>query len=314
MMAMKGKIIVSIVLAAAMAGTLVLGSDMIASYLERLRYTSLVYAADALMMDTGPAIKAFINKTLTAGGGYWATCFEPWLEMDFSHGQTGSGIGPDDFTISGMLNGTKDRMPTKIYYSLCGDLGVYGAQSDQFINYTTLGLFSWHGNYSEGREIRSTLTVNDIGTIGLGTSKLSNVLFGFNLGQNTSSEEVMTFLGMNNENVPEELQQVWNISGLWTTSTSPGHAWEITYTQLMNLTTDARALGPGFASILFEGSVWLTGNYSVTANGVTKNGTTNVTKNVLFGKIDFTFSKYGILTLSYRFDRIDIALCVRPEE
>jgi hypothetical protein len=312
-MAMKGKIILSIVLAATMVGILVLGSDMIASYLERLSYTPLAYAADALVIDTGPGIRAFINKTLTAGGGYWATDFEPYVVLDFSNGETGGGIGPD-FTISGMLNGTKDRMPTKIYYSLCGDLGVYGAQSDEFKNCTTLGLFSWYGNYSEGREIRSVLTVNDNETIDLGISKLSNVLFGFNLGQNSSGDDVMTFPGMNNERVPEELWQVWDMSGLWTTSMSPGHAWEITYAQLMNLTTDARALGSGFASILFEGSVWLTGNYSVTSKGVTKNGTTNVTKNVLFGRIDFTFSKDGILTLSYRFDRIDIALCVRPEE
>jgi hypothetical protein len=68
------------------------------------------------------------------------------------------------------------------------------------------------------------------------------------------------------------------------------------------------------ASITFEGSAWIDGNYTVTENGVTRNGTTISAKNISFGRIDLTFENGRIKTLSFKYNRIDIILFAQPEE
>ena len=62
------------------------------------------------------------------------------------------------------------------------------------------------------------------------------------------------------------------------------------------------------ASIIFNGSVWLDGNYPVTINGVTEHKTANLLKNVTFGRIDATFKDGEITTLAFTFNKIYIIL------
>jgi hypothetical protein len=68
------------------------------------------------------------------------------------------------------------------------------------------------------------------------------------------------------------------------------------------------------ASIGFEGTVSIDGNYTVTENGNARDATINVAKNVYFGTVDVTSENGTISMLSFDFNTTEIILYAYPQE
>lgn len=297
------EMVVTTALAATLVVTLVLTSNFIASYLEVPGSFVKVYATGATIQDAPQVTEDFENKTVSAGGGFQTIYYCPYVRLIFENGA--ERLYHEKYWSN---EGTVDASELKEIHVYSSTLSSYGCHSEEFINFTKAGNFSWYGNYNKGSEIRSSLQVNDE-TTDLGTRFETNVLFTFNLNAYTivpsnASRYMLRFPHDEYKYPPPELRPIRRESGVWTLG-----KWRMNSSQLLEMVDQSES-----ASILFDGSVWLDGNYTVTVNGVPEYRTTNLSKDVSFGRIDLTFEDGKISTLSFKFSRIDIILFAHPEE
>lgn len=181
------------------------------------------------------------------------------------------------------------------------------------------GNFSWHGNYNKGSEINTTLNV-DSTTTDLGTHYENNYLIDFNLDStwwdSYSYSRVVTQVNSSrSELVFWDTGSYWGTSGQsivlpnGTSIYQPYGCWSIQTDQLSQMVGQFES-----ASISFEGTLWIDGNYTFTENGNARDATMNVAKNVSFGTVDVTFENGAISTLSFDFNPIEIVLFAYPQE
>lgn len=287
---MKGhgkEMVVTTALAATLVVTLVLTSNFIASYLET---PVKVYGVDIAIEDVELLPKNFFDDIIAAGGGYATIIYRPYLKLVFENGS--------DTGFSVRTEGTFETSEIREIQVCDATLATGRDYSDEFMNFTRAGNFSCHGNYNKGSEMSSILHVNDE-TTDLGTLLETNVLFTWNLNAETIGN-------LNEANFTYESSPIRRESGFWT---SKYYDWRINSSQLLEMVDQSES-----ASILFHGSVWVDGNFTVIVNGVPEYRTTNLSKDVHFGRIDLTFKDGRISTLSFKFNRIDIILFVYPEE
>jgi hypothetical protein len=274
----------------------------------------VTYGTGAIIQDDVSVAKNFILGTLEAGGGYASIMYNPFVHLTFENGS--------QCLYVESINSATETWITEATINASGleeisvdwgmGFGAHGSFSDVFETFVAGGNFSWHGMYNKGSEIDTVIRVDGHGT-DLGTRFDNNVLLVLNLNSATMNSgyarEVGVIHGMeivywqkptqpNSQNVSWKSGSCWGIGG-WTMQTD----------QIQQMVGQSKS-----ASITFEGSAWIDGNYTVTENGVTRNGTTISAKNISFGRIDLTFENGRIKTLSFKYNRIDIILFAQPEE
>lgn len=263
------------------------------------------YATGISIQEEEQATEDFIGEICSSGGAvitvstkpYVRLYFEDWTEQD----------APSDPDWSGS-EGTVNASEVKEIHVSCSTIGWTSAYSEEFMNFTVAGNFSWFGDYKYDREMQSHLHVKDE-TTDLGSSFEANILFTLDLNADTVMPPWRDVIHCptydDYKYLPPELRPVFNKSGLWRWY----HTWIIETPQLSEMVGEAES-----ASIIFNGSVWLDGNYTVTVNGVTEHKTTNLLKNITFGRIDATFEDGEITTLTFTFNEIYIILFAYPQE
>ena len=306
----------------------------------------MTYATGATIQDDAPATEDFIDGILESGGAYISITLSPYVYLRFENWTeycfmtfrnesfcmwTSWSKSPDrewwNFTGSGFESWDKQ---VKINASGLQKLEVnwgegltvaypannssvpsgtgspssafHGGFSGEFENLLTAGNLSWHGTYNKGSEINTTLHV-DSTTTDLGTHSENNYLIGFNLDStqinSTHAQVAANINGTKSKLVSWDTGSYWGAYGYWSIQT----------TQLSQMVGQSES-----ASISFEGTVWLDGDYTVTENGVARNATLNSSKNVSFGTIDVASSNGAISMLSFDFNPIDIILFAYPQE
>jgi hypothetical protein len=188
---------------------------------------------------------------------------------------------------------------------------------------------SWYGNYNRGNEINTTLHVNST-TTDLGTHSNNFYVLGFTLEleqeyyhystQDLTQDVSQGFTYINPGNISKPVY--WDTGPYWATSDplivlpngsskyrAPYGCWLIEATQLSQMVGQFES-----ASIGFEGTVWIDGNYTVTENGNARNVTMNEAKNVYFGTVDVTSENGTISTLNFDFNHIELIMFAYPQE
>jgi hypothetical protein len=200
-----------------------------------------------------------------------------------------------------------------------------GANLTWYGNYN----LSWYGNYKRGNEINTTLHVNSA-TTDLGTHSNNFYVLGFTLEleqeyyhystQDLTQDVSQGFTYINPGNISKPVY--WDTGPYWATSDplivlpngsskyrAPYGCWLIEATQLSQMVGQFES-----ASIGFEGTVWIDGNYTVTENGNARNVTMNEAKNVYFGTVDVTSENGTISTLNFDFNHIELIMFAYPQE
>lgn len=180
---------------------------------------------------------------------------------------------------------------------------------------------SWCGNYKRGNEINTTLHVNST-TTDLGTHSNNFYVLGFKLVLEIEYYQNLTqsHTYVNPGNISNPVY--WDTGPYWATSDplivlpngtskyrAPYGCWLIEAAQLSQMVGQFES-----ASIGFEGTVWINGNYTVTENGNARNETINVAKNVYFGTVDVTSENGTISTSSFDFNDIELIMFVYSQE
>lgn len=288
-------LIVTTVLAATLVSTLVFASDFIASHLGSDRTFPLAYGVTSIIEDDG-FTEEYEESIMSLGGAIKTQEYRLRARFFF---ENGSILTPRDIT-EGLrsytaYNGTFDASVLVEIQLSMSTIGFYGAYSDEFVNFTRAGNFSWFGNYNAGREIQSSLHVGGE-EIDLGTSFDTNITFVLDMNAETLlNRDIRYGVG----------PRVFEYDGLW----ERVHTWKMETVQLLEMVGESQS-----ASIIFGGSVWLNGNHTITVNNVEKNETTSLSKQVSFGRMDLTFEDGKMSTLSFNFNRVDLLLLVHPEE
>jgi hypothetical protein len=307
----------------------------------------MAYATGATIQDDAPATADFIDEILESGGAYISITFCPSISLTFENGteylfmtsrnesfciwhswskspdkewwnltDSGSEIWGkkveinaselqrfnvnwgDGFTVAY----PESKNSSKVNAFGSPGSAFYGGFSGEFENLLTAGNLSWHGNYNKGSEINTTLHV-DSTTTDLGTRFENNYLIGFSL-DSTQINSTHALVAANINGTKSKLVS-WDTGSYWGTY---GY-WSIQVAQLSQMVGQSES-----ASISFEGTVWLDGDYTVTENDVARDATLNSSKNVSFGTIDVTSSNGAISMLSFDFNPIDIILFAYPQE
>lgn len=293
----QGKdLVTATALAATLVITLVLTSNLLASYLGGRDLLVKAYATETTIQYSGPFTKDFLDDIISAGGGFMYIFFCPNLKLFFENGTERTYYLNVDWINEGVV----DASELKEIHVSEPTLGMSNEFSEEFKKFTIATNFSWYGNYNKGNEIQTNLQVHNE-TTDLGTSFQDNILFTFNLNSSTIERDKRHPLlsGVRGSN------PIFGYSGFW-----QGYdTWRMESSQLLEMVDHSES-----ASILFHGSVWVDGEYTVTVDGVPRHETINLFNNVSFGRIDLTFEDGKISTLSFQFNKIDIILFVYPEE
>jgi len=305
----------------------------------------MMYAIGATIQDDASATEDFINGILESGGACLSTTISPCIYLMFENGTEyqfmvlGGGSGVRYMTLWLI------KRPGEEWHSL----GIKHTDNRQVkINASGLQKFSvdwregssvhdprpgnvsevnlsWYGNYNRGDEINTTLHVNST-TTDLGTHSDNFYVLGFKLELereyyhylNHDVTQGLTYVNSGNISKPV----YWDTGTYWATSDplivlpngtsfyrAPYGCWLIQAAQLSQMVGQFE-----YASIGFEGTVWLDGNYTVTENGIMRDATMNSAKNVSFGTIDVTSENRAISMLSFDFNRIEIILFAYPQK
>ena len=306
----------------------------------------MTYATGATIQDDAPATEDFVDEILQSGGAFISITICPSIYLTFENGteyivtigRNGSygiclswskspdsewrnltDIGFESWDRQVEINASELQKfsvnwgeGSTVAYpannsSVLSSYGLpssafYEGFSGEFENLLTAGNLSWHGTYNKGSEINTTLHV-DSTTTDLGTHSENNYLIGFSLDStqinSTHSQVAANINGTTSKLVSWDTGSYWGAYGYWS----------IQVTQLSQMVGQSES-----ASISFEGTVWLDGDYTVTENGVARNATLNSSKNVSFGTIDVASSNGAISMLSFDFNPIDIILFAYPQE
>jgi hypothetical protein len=292
----RKNIVATTILAATLVLTLVLTSGFIASHFGEQGHVLKVYASGVAIQDEEDIVRKFLGDILEAGGGYGLIEYIPDVHFFFENGSHKSNVMYDS-----IYGGTVNASGIKEIRLYTGTLQTHTAQSEEFMNFTSTGNLAWYGNYSKGSEILSSLQLGNE-SVDLGTMFETHVLFklildsGHNLQFRDPHDEY--------ENPPPELWPIWEQTGLWSAA-----QWRIAPSNLLQMVGQSET-----ASVTFEGTIWLNGNYTTTVNGIKEYGNIDVSKNVTFGRLDFTFEDGKLSTISYKIDRPLIVLFAYPEE
>ncbi len=274
----------------------------------------VTYGTGATIQDDVSVAKNFIEGTLEAGGGYASIMYNPIVHLTFENGS--------QCLYVGSMNWSTETWVTEATINASGlqelrvdwgmGFGAHGFFSGAFETLVAGGNFSWYGIYNKGSEINTMVRVDSHGT-DLGTRFENNVLLVLNLNSATMNSGYARGVGIthgmeivywqeptppNSQNASWKSGSCWGIGG-----------WTMQTVQIQQMVGQSKS-----ASITFEGSAWIDGNYTVTENGVTRNGTTTSAENISFGRIDMAFENGRIKTLGFKFNRIDTILFAQPEE
>jgi hypothetical protein len=329
------EIMIATVLAATLTLTMVLTSEFIVSQLGGQGMVKEAYAVGVQIEDSVSLSKVFWNWTMSVGGGLTDAYFAPIVWLFYENGSglwVQKGTGFDEvfsvcaFTFSESGIEMNESGPSRslgrtfdgnglqeIILDLNGP-GFYSGYSDEFVDAVLNGNFSMSGNYSSGSRIRCTLETS-YGTTDFGSYNKSSILLKFDLNATTMLDSTVRFRDIydvyGGSPVPPELKPVKEINGYWGFGSSiPLWGWA------MNSSKIAETVGNSAesASIVFEGSVWLNGNYTVPTDSIRSTVDLNVTGSVSFGSIDMTFEAGEISTLTLSLNTADIILFAYPKK
>lgn len=267
----------------------------------------VTYGPDVTIQNDRLATEDLIGRTIAGGGGYVSIEYRPVVHLTFENGtecfySTSKGQMNESWTVGATINASGLKVFRVDWRQ---GWGGRGSLSKEFQTVVAGGNFSWHGIYGRGYQINTTLLV-DNDRIDFGTRSENDVLLVFNLDSSTAYSAHAQTVGMiyvepaaaNLKYVVRQTEPYWGFGG-----------WEIETSRLLKMVGQSRS-----ASISFDGSAWLGGNYTLKENGTARNGTMDLAKNVSFGTADMTFEDGAISTLSFKFNSINIILFARPEE
>jgi hypothetical protein len=267
----------------------------------------VTYGTGVTIQDSRPATEDFINRTLESGGGYTIIEYSPLVHLTFENGT--------ELFYSESKEWMNETWATEATINASGLQEVrvdwfqaasgQSSSSKEFQTYVAEGNFSWYGSYSRGYVINSTLLVDNNRT-DFGTRSENNVLLAFTLNSNTIGSARWQAVDMI---YPEPVASaskyaIWQTELYWEAG-----GWRMETSRLLQMIGQSES-----ASVVFDGSAWLGGNYTVNENGIVKNSTVYSTENVSFGRMDVTFENGRISTLSFKLNTIDIILFARPEQ
>lgn len=266
----------------------------------------VTYRAGVTIQDDRSATEDFIGRTLASRGGYVSIEYSPNVYLTFENGtecfySTSKNWMNETWTTGETINASKlKEFRVDWRQGWCGR----GSLSKEFQTLVAGGDFSWHGIYGKDYQINTTLLVDN--RLDLGTRSENDILLIFNLDSsmvNSARSQVAgtTYVKPAAANLKYAIWQTelyWRLGG-----------WKIETSRLLQMVGQSRS-----ASISFDGSAWLGGNYTLKQNGAARNGTMNLTRNVSFGTADITFEDGAISTLSFKFNSINIILFAIPEE
>jgi hypothetical protein len=274
----------------------------------------VAYATGATIQDDVSVAKNFIEGTLEAGGGYANIMYSPIVHLTFENGSECLYVGSMNWsTVTWSTEATINAHGLQeLRVDWVMGFGAHGFFSDAFETLVAGRNFSWYGIYKKGSQINTMVHVDSHGT-DLGTRFENNVLLVLNLNSATMSSGYTRGIGITHgleiiyweEPAPSSSQNAsWKSGSCWGIG-----GWTMQTAQIRQIVGQSES-----ASITFEGSAWINGNYTVTENDVTRNGSTASTKNISFGRTDMAFQNGRIETLSFKFSRVDIILFAQPEE
>jgi hypothetical protein len=281
----KGAIVVFLVAVLSIANYLLFPAGLL----------QVIYGVGVTVQDDGLAARDFMNETISAGGGFTSIVYFPKVYLVFGNesevGYLYDSIEQPWINEVTVVNASSLREITV-------DFGLLDIYSENSRELDALN-FSWDGSYSKGHRIQSILRIGNE-TTDLGTWFQDNVVFNHTLGN-------IEFQGH-----PPIVE--WETGLCWGQG-SKYHGWAIKSSRsdayappgLLQLAGQSESI-----SILFEGSVWVNGNYTLTVSGVEEQQTVNVTESVSFGRIDVSFKDGEIDSLHYLFNRIDLIFFVNP--
>jgi hypothetical protein len=263
-----------------------------------------------IIQDDSSATEDFINRTLGGGGGYTSIEYSPIMYLTFENGS--------QFSYS---RSTNLMTETWVMEAAVNASGLQGFRvnwhagrtrwsfSTEFISLVAGGNFSWYGIYSKGNEIGTALHL-DSNRADLSTRFENNVAFVFDLNPTTIAFPPLIIRTVEKEYWPKKPVSPVLQAVSWDTVPCQGtEGWTMRTARILQMVGQSKS-----ASITFDGSAWLEGNYTITENSVANSATVESKKNVSCGTIDMTFENGRISTLSFKFNAIDIILFALPEE
>lgn len=267
----------------------------------------VTYGTGVTIQDSRSATEDFTNRTLESGGCYTVIEYSPLVHLTFENGTEifygeSKKLMDETWATEATINASGLQEFRVDWFQ-----GASGrsSSSKEFQTLVAEGNFSWFGNYSRGYVINSTLLL-DSNRTDFGTRSENNVLLAFNLNSNTISSARWQAVGM----IYAEPVASGSKYAIWQTEPYWGvGGWKMETSRLLQIVGQSES-----ASVVFDGSAWLGGNYTVKENGIVKNSTVYSTENVSFGRVDVTFENGRISTLSFKFNTIGIILFARPKE